>query len=338
MFVLSSELVGPSKRGFCGNIIQAFFAVGIMLFSLTAYWIPNWRILTLASAGFGAFLLITFIWLPESPRWLLANHRTDDAINILQRIAASNGRDLPAHLEVNLRTAHSSQIIKPSSNADRRELFTNPKLCLVTLIQLFSWFVNSIVYYGLTLASAELGANIYISTALSGLVEIPAYIFAAILIERSWFGRRRTLALFMIFGGISCFAFKFVNVKLLALFGKLAIAASFSIIYIQSTELFPTVIRNSGLGLCSCFARIGGIVAPFVSLADSITPDAQFLILGVLSFVSGMLNLYLPETLNKPMPETIQDLEGLLRGYVALDQLEQEHRDDNDDDVDDKDE
>jgi len=96
----------------------------------------------------------------------------------------------------------------------------------------------------------------------------------------------------------------------LALLGKLSIAASFAIIYIHSGELFPTVIRNSGLGLCSLFARFGGILAPFVSMADSIQPALQFTIYGVLSFSSGILNLLLEETLNRTLPETLDDLKG----------------------------
>ena len=36
-------------------------------------------------------------------------------------------------------------------------------------------------------------------------------------------------------------------------------------IYVYSAELFPTVMRNSGMGLCSLCARIGGILAPYIA-------------------------------------------------------------------------
>lgn len=83
-------------------------------------------------------------------------------------------------------------------------------------------------------------------------------------------GRRVPLSMFMVLGGISCLLIQFLNNPVLtfplAMFGKLSIAASFAIIYIHSAELFPTTQRSSGLGLCSLFARLGGILAPFVSL------------------------------------------------------------------------
>lgn len=47
--------------------------------------------------------------------------------------------------------------------------------------------------------------------------------------------------------------------------GKLAITASYGTIYIFSTEQFPTVIRNAGLGAGSTSARLGSIFAPLIN-------------------------------------------------------------------------
>lgn len=57
----------------------------------------------------------------------------------------------------------------------------------------------------------------------------------------------------------------------LTTFGKFNVAASFAVIYVITGELFPTVIRNGAVGTSSCFARIGGMVAPYVAEAVSLT-------------------------------------------------------------------
>jgi len=51
----------------------------------------------------------------------------------------------------------------------------------------------------------------------------------------------------------------------LAMLGKLGAAAAFAIIYVYSAELFPTIVRNAGLGASSCCARIGGMLAPYIA-------------------------------------------------------------------------
>lgn len=50
-----------------------------------------------------------------------------------------------------------------------------------------------------------------------------------------------------------------------AMIGKLAITSSYGAIYVFTAEQFPTVIRNVGLGASSTFARIGGVMAPYVN-------------------------------------------------------------------------
>lgn len=45
--------------------------------------------------------------------------------------------------------------------------------------------------------------------------------------------------------------------------GKFCITSSFGIIYIFTTELFPTVVRSAGLGSASLCEGIASIIAPF---------------------------------------------------------------------------
>ena len=60
----------------------------------------------------------------------------------------------------------------------------------------------------------------------------------------------------------------------LTMIGKYGITASLAILVLYAGEIYPTTLRNEGLGLASTAGRIGGMVAPFavylVSLPRSI--------------------------------------------------------------------
>ena len=51
----------------------------------------------------------------------------------------------------------------------------------------------------------------------------------------------------------------------LANVGKFGISAAFAVIYVWSAELFPTMVRNSGMGSSSMMARVGGMVCPYIA-------------------------------------------------------------------------
>ena len=61
-FVLTSELVGPSKRGIVGTIPALVFAVGIGVLSLTAYWTQNWRTMSAILGGMGILITPLIYW------------------------------------------------------------------------------------------------------------------------------------------------------------------------------------------------------------------------------------------------------------------------------------
>ena len=50
----------------------------------------------------------------------------------------------------------------------------------------------------------------------------------------------------------------------LTMIGKMAIAATFILDYLYTSELFPTPVRNMAVGSSSMMARISSLVAPFM--------------------------------------------------------------------------
>lgn len=313
IFVLGNELVGPSKRGVFGMTLQGSFAVGIVLFAFIASFVQHWRMLTGIISILGLPLLSYHWFIPESPRWLLAKNRLEESRKVLEEIAHGNGTVISSKLILSSPDQKTSSSLKKEKNEEGvLSLFLHSKLFLLTGIQLFSWFVNSASYYGLTLAASSAGGDLYTATALSGAVEIPAYILGNFLLV--YLGRRWTLCGFMIGGGAACLAIQIFSesaptlVTACALFGKLCLAASFAVVYVHSGEIFPTTIRNSAMGIMSVAARIGGILAPFIVLLGDTHPNLQFTVFGLLSVLAGAGNLKLPETLGRPLPEKIQDM------------------------------
>ena len=101
-------------------------------------------------------------------------------------------------------------------------------------------------------------------------------------------------------------------VTALALLGKAAVVSCFCIIFLYSSEVFPTVIRTVGVGSCTLFGRLGSLLAPQVLLLGDLLLPAMpgllpFLTFGLLCLVAAGLVLYLPETLATKLPDTIEE-------------------------------
>lgn len=57
MFVLAIELVGPEKRALAGSIGWYYFTAALMVLGLKAYYVRNWRTLTIISSAPWIFTL-----------------------------------------------------------------------------------------------------------------------------------------------------------------------------------------------------------------------------------------------------------------------------------------
>ncbi|XP_050394985.2 organic cation transporter protein [Patella vulgata] len=177
-------------------------------------------------------------------------------------------------------------------------------------------FVNALVYYGLSLNTENLAGDPYLNFCISGAVEIPANILCIVFLNRV--GRKVPLVLSMCVGGIACILSGTIPINgntdietltiVLAMIGKFFISASYAIIYLLAAEVFPTVVRNIGVGVASMSARIGGIMVPTMLDLRSIWTPLPLVIFGSLSIGAGILALLLPETTGEPLPQLLEDV------------------------------
>lgn len=59
-------------------------------------------------------------------------------------------------------------------------------------------------------------------------------------------------------------------------------------------------------------ARVGGIVAPLMTMTDEYFPWLPPVAYGAAPVASGLIAMFLPETLNVPLPDTIEEVENRL--------------------------
>lgn len=86
-FVHLSEFIGVSYRPLISAFYQVPFCVGHLIMPLIAYFYRNFREFQFAITVPVFPMLLYFCFLPETPRWLIAAKRTDEAIKILERVA-----------------------------------------------------------------------------------------------------------------------------------------------------------------------------------------------------------------------------------------------------------
>ncbi|XP_019762467.1 organic cation transporter protein isoform X2 [Dendroctonus ponderosae] len=310
-FVLAIELVGGHWRTITGISYLFPVALGYCTISGMAYMLDNWRYLQLAVSLPGTLFLLAWFILPESPRWLLALGRTKEVLKILEDAARFNKKELPANLDKSL---------VPLANLDQQEnqnvgvldLFKTAAMRQKTLILCLIWFGVYLVYYGLVLNLGNLGGDLYVNSVLIGIVEVPAVALSILILIKG--GRRWPLALTMIVSGI--FAALAIPVSWISndmqwlittfmMTSKFCISSSNAIMPVYTAELYPTIIRNIGVGAANVPAGIALMLVPYLWELTGLHKSLPLLVISIFGIVGGASVLFLPETGLQPLPDTL---------------------------------
>jgi MFS family permease len=299
------EFIPKRQRGKTDALILSGFPVGAILSAAVSYFVLNhlspglsWR----AGFGFGTTMALLFFWIrrviPESPRWLLQQGRVDEAEAIVETIVASaQGADIPRSVrdEAARRYARTSVVTaRPAFWRNVRELFGTYRL-RCGLASALNFSQAAIVYGVLTLMALVILPYMKVPAA-----DMPLYylygnaaallggIVAAVLVE-AW-GRRPTLF----------FGYAFTTLAIIVIYAMHTLAGmvlgycliQFGVTwayisgYVVSSEILPTRIRASGLGVSVAVGRLGAVIAPLMltkMYAATGTPSAALVGLLVLA-------------------------------------------------------
>jgi len=332
-FLITLEFMGPAYASLLALLIDIPFAFGEMVLATEAYIIRDWVLLQLVCHGPIVFFAICYIFLPESPRYLLAVGRIEDAKKVVRRGCELNGKSFPEHLfsttdheaEVNLKNiAESIQLDEDNAPKGEKEetqeeqigvmdLVRTPRMRWRTINMCWQWVTITLCYYGLSSESTKLGGSPHFNLFLSALMEIPGYLFVILLIN-CW-GRRPALTLLQTLSGVCCIISgllagkkEYMELEITtAMLGKFGASGAFALIFLYTAELYPTAIRSRAGGVCAACGRIGAVSAYLIELLANIWKPLPVLLMGTLAAVGGIFAIMLPETAGVPLPETMED-------------------------------
>uniref|UniRef100_A0A8C3FQY0 Major facilitator superfamily (MFS) profile domain-containing protein n=1 Tax=Chrysemys picta bellii TaxID=8478 RepID=A0A8C3FQY0_CHRPI len=312
---LSVEQTPTRTRAVVGTMYGYCYTIGQFILAGVAYVISSWRWLQLVVSLPYFICFIYSWWFAESARWLVIAGRPDEAVKQLQRMASMNRKEEEGDrldIEV-LRSNMQKETASAKSSHTFFDLVRTPVVRRISFCLCFVWFSSSFAFYGLAMDLQNFGVNIFLIQLVFGAVDFPAKFISVLTV--GFIGRRFTQTLTLILAGLSILANIFVPQDLktlcivLAVIGKGCLAASFNCVVLYTSELYRTVIRQTGMGLSNTMACLGSILAPLVKMLEEYIPFLPLIIYGAAPIISGIAATFLPETLNVPLPGTIEELE-----------------------------
>ncbi|KAG8522763.1 Solute carrier family 22 member 9 [Galemys pyrenaicus] len=321
--LLSVEWARSRSKALVLTLIFCAFGAGQMTLGGLAFVFREWRTLQLVlSVPFFVFFLFSR-WLVESARWLIITNKQDQGLKKLRRVAHINGmKNAGEALNMEVLRSSMQEELEAAEKTSGFDLFRTPNMRKRTLLLFFARFANTIPFYGLLVNLQHFGSNIFLLQVIFGALIVSARCLSLWTLNR--IGRRLTQTFNTFLLGLSILANTFVPPEMQALRVTLAcvgmsssaaVSSSFSIHFV---ELIPTVLRARAAALDTMAARCGATLAPLLVMLIVYHPTLPWIIYGVCPILAGLLVLFLPETKNQPLPDTIQDVINNLLAYPHM--------------------
>lgn len=274
----------------------------------------GWRWMFTAVAVPALVLLVTAPFIPESPRWLVAHSRNDQAAAVLRRVGG------PVYAQTELASIAAS-VAQPQDRAPWRELLTAPVRWLLfigialAVLQQGSGINVLFNYAEEVYRSAGYGLNdIMLNIVITGAINLVFTLVAMLLVDS--FGRRPL----MIFGclaiGLShlaaAMAYRIhlhgMAVLVLTLCAIACYAMSLApVTWVLISEIFPNRVRASAVSVSVAALWVASFVLTytFPMLNHLLGTSGAFLIYAGICFAGAVFVFFaVPETKGRSLEET----------------------------------
>lgn len=194
------------------------------------------------------------------------------------------------------------------------DLFRKKCLRYRIFICCLSWCSVNLSYYGSSFNTNELGGSRYMNCFYLGAVEVPGFILCIYLLRR--IGARLTNVFFVAASTVFLIATAYCQsvsqqtaLIVCAMSAKMMISGSFNVNYVYTGDIFPTLIRNQAYGTCSFISRIASILTPYLLYMGKLySMSIPYMVMAFVSVFTSIAFYHLPETKNRPIPDTFQDI------------------------------
>ncbi|XP_003737618.2 organic cation transporter protein [Galendromus occidentalis] len=322
-YTLAIESVGAQKRAMVAMSGEFGWFIGLIMYPVITYNIRDWRYLQVLSA-LPDVLFVVWVWfLDESPRWLVSMKRYDEAAVILKKIVDKNGLqkiDVDAAIE----EARKKFEAEEKNRADRTrgsiiDLFRGFKIARLTVACLINYCTVVFIYYHLMYYTVEIGTNPYFNLIFMALSEAPISLVSYFVVKYCRRNPVYPITYMAIIVSLCALVFppeSATGIRMtLTSIAKLSGQVTWSVLYVQISECYPTHVRSLISGVVHTGSRISAVVAPLLQTLGKMTYDWVPIAINVSLCALGLsFSFVFPETHGRVLPDTFEECKILLRG------------------------